>query len=487
MNWRFVTQSLGKFLLGYAAVLSICLLLALIDRSGSERAFLYTVATCALAGLAMSRLPIGNKITIGIREGYCIVLGIWFLATIFGAMPLYVHGAIPNMVSAWFESVSGLTTTGATVIADVEALPRALLLWRSLMHWLGGVGIIMLFVAVLPNMGVGVVNLVKAEASGPTTEKLVPRMKDTAIRLWIIYVCLTLLQILLLMVVAKIDLFEAINYSMSAMACGGFATKNASVAYFDNPMMELIIATFMIIAGGNFNLYMHVWRRGLRVLKDNTEFVTYLGIMFTGLLFVSADVFVFEEYKFTFTNFRDTLFQVVSFLTGTGFASANFEAWPEISKTVLIMLMFFGGCAGSTTGGLKVIRVVLTCKLIWAEIKRTLHPRMVENIKLDGRSLESGVLNSVIRFVALYMLTVCIATVLVAATGMSFMDSLCATLATIGNVGLGFGIVGPSSNAGNMPVAAQFILSWCMLLGRLEFFTLLVVLQRDFWRANKGW
>lgn len=487
MNWRFIAHSLGKFLLGYAAVLCICLILAIVDSSDAIAAFLYTVLACCLAGSLMSRIPVSSKVTIGIREGYCIVLGIWFLATIFGAMPLYLQGAIPNPISAWFESVSGLTTTGATVIANVEILPRAILLWRSLMHWLGGVGIIMLFVAVLPNMGVGVVNLVKAEASGPTTEKLVPRMKDTAVRLWIIYVCLTLLQIILLYFVAGIDLFQSINYSMSAMACGGFATKNASVAYFNNPMMELIIAIFMIIAGGNFNLYMHVWRRGFNVLKENTEFVTYLCIMFIALIFVSADVFMFNDYRYTFQSFRDTLFQVVSFLTGTGFASTDFEAWPEISKTVLIMLMFLGGCAGSTTGGLKIIRVVLTCKLIWAEIKRTLHPRMVESVKLDGRSLEASVLNSVIRFVALYMLTVCISTVLVAATGLSFMDALCATLATIGNVGLGFGIVGPSSNAGNMPLLAQFILSWCMLLGRLEFFTLLVVLQRDFWRANKGW
>lgn len=487
MNWQFVMYSLGKFLLGYAGVLCICLFLAIFDQDNSMYPFFYTILTCCLLGSTMSRLQVSNKITIGIREGYCIVLGIWLSATVFGAMPLFLQGAIPNVVSAWFEAVSGLTTTGATVIADVEALPRSILLWRSLMHWLGGVGIIMLFVAVLPNMGVGVVNLVKAEASGPTTEKLVPRMKDTAVRLWIIYVCLTLVQILLLYFVAKLDMFDSINYSMSAMACGGFATKNSSVAYYNNPMMELIIATFMIIAGGNFNLYMHVWRRGLKVLKDNTEFVTYLSIICVAMIFVSYDIFLLAEYNYTFQSFRDTLFQVVSFLTGTGFASTDFEAWPEISKTVLIMLMFLGGCAGSTTGGLKTIRVVLTCKLIWAEIKRSLHPRAVESIKLDGRALDNTVLNSVIRFVALYMLTVCIATVLVAATGLSFMDSLCATLATVGNVGLGFGIVGPSSNAGNMPAVAQFILSWCMLLGRLEFFTLLVVLQRDFWRANKGW
>lgn len=486
MNWHFVGQSLGKFLQGYALILTTALMMGIYDTDKGVKAFAITVLVTFLLGKILARLKVAGDKSIGIREGYTIVLGIWFLATIFGAMPLYIYGATPTLISAWFESVSGLTTTGATVIGNLGEMPRSILLWRSIMHWIGGVGIIMMFVAVLPHMGVGVINLVKAEASGPTTERLVPRLKDTAIRLWIIYSCLTLAEIVLLLFTGM-SLFDAVNHSMSSMACGGFSTKDSSVSHFGSWQAELIIALFMTIAGGNFNLYMHVWRKGFKVLWHNTEFKTYIGILLGAIAIVTADIFVVENYMFNITYFRDTIFQVVSFLTGTGFASANFEVWPELSKTVLVILMFLGGCAGSTAGGLKIIRVVIVCKQIWAEIKRTLHPRMIMTIKLDNRILESSVLNSVSQFFALYMLTVAVSVLLVTACGLDFNNALSATLATLGNVGLGFGVVGPSSNAGQLPESVKFILSWCMLLGRLEFFTLLVVFQADFWRGKKGW
>lgn len=486
MNWHFIGHSLGKFLQGYALILTVALMMGIYDTDKGVKAFTITVLVTFILGKFLTKLKIAGDKSIGIREGYTIVLGIWFLATIFGAMPLYLYGATPTIISAWFEAVSGLTTTGATVIGNLAEMPRSILLWRSIMHWIGGVGIIMMFVAVLPHMGVGVINLVKAEASGPTTERLVPRLKDTAIRLWIIYSCLTLLEICLLLLTGM-SLFDAVNHAMSSMACGGFSTKDSSVSHFGSWQAELIIALFMTIAGGNFNLYMHVWRKGFKVLWQNTEFKTYIGILLGAIAIVTADIFVVENYMFNITYFRDTIFQVVSFLTGTGFASANFEVWPELSKTVLVILMFLGGCAGSTTGGLKIIRVVIVCKQIWAEIKRTLHPRMITTVKLDNRILESSVLNGVSQFFALYMLTVAVSVLLVTACGLDFNNALSATLSTLGNVGLGFGIVGPSSNAGQLPESVKFILSWCMLLGRLEFFTLLVVFQTDFWRGKKGW
>lgn len=486
MNWNFVGQSLGKFLQGYSLILTVALLLGIYDTDSGVKSFAITVVVTFVLGKILSRLDVAAGKNIGIREGYTIVLGIWFLATTFGAMPLYLYGAAPTLISAWFEAVSGLTTTGSTVIGNLAEMPRSILLWRSIMHWIGGVGIIMMFVAVLPHMGVGVINLVKAEASGLTTERLVPRLKDTAIRLWIIYSCLTIVEIILLCI-AGMSLFDAVNHSMSSMACGGFSTRDSSVSYFGSWQAEIIIALFMTIAGGNFNLYMHVWRKGIRVLWHNTEFKTYISILLVAITIVTVDIFVVENYVFNITYFRDTIFQVVSFLTGTGFASANFEVWPELSKTVLIMLMFLGGCAGSTAGGLKIIRVVIVCKQIWAEIKRTLHPRMITTVKLDNRILDSSVLNGVSQFFALYMLTVAIAVLLVTACGLDFNNALAATLSSLGNVGLGFGIVGPSSNAGQLPESVKFILSWCMLLGRLEFFTLLVVFQTDFWRGKKGW
>lgn len=486
MNWQFVVQSLGKFLQGYSCILSIPLLLAFYDSDNASRSFMYTVGAVASLGTAMSYVKVDGQKIIGIREGYSIVLGIWFLACIFGAMPLFIHGATPSIMGAWFEAVSGLTTTGATVISNLEEMPRSILLWRSIMHWIGGVGIIMMFVAVLPHMGVGVINLVKAEASGPTTERLVPRLKDTAIRLWIIYSCLTLLEILLLLSTGM-STFDAINHSLSSMACGGFSTKDSSIGYYGNWVAEFTIAFFMAIAGGNFNLYMYVWRKGPKVLWENTEFKTYWSILISAVVFIAVDLFLVEDVEFDFTTLRHTIFQVVSFLTGTGFATINFEDWPVLSKSVLIMLMFLGGCAGSTTGGIKIIRIVILVKQIWAEIKRTLHPRLVTTVKLDNRPLDNSVLNGVSQFFALYMFTVGISVVLITATGLDFFNALSATLAMLGNVGLGFGIVGPSSNAGHLTDTAKFILSWCMLLGRLEFFTLLVIFQADFWRGNKGW
>ena len=484
MDYHFTLSIIGRLTFGYG----LCMLIpCLYSFSQNETAYLsifFAACVALLLGSGMALLR-GERAHLGIREGFAIVGGSWVLASLLGALPYTFSGVLPNYVDAVFETVSGLTTTGASVISDLDIVPNGILLWRSITHWLGGMGIIVLFIAFLPEIGAGAIHMFRAEVPGPTADRVAPRLRDTAVALWGIYTVLTVIQIILL-VLAGMSLFDSVNHTFATMATGGFSTKNNSILYYDSLAIELIIVLFMTIAGGNFGLYFIVWKKGLKALLHDLEFKVYLGILSLATLFMAANL-VTASGQSTGQALRDSLFTASSVMTTTGFVTADFDKWPAFSKLILLSLMFIGGCAGSTAGAIKVVRFILLGKQSWAELQRDLHPRMVISVKVDGQAVAPSILQVTGQFFFIYMLTFVVAVLLVSAAGMEAWDAIGGVAATLGNVGPGFGVVGPTTTYSTLSDFIKVVLTAYMLLGRLELMTLLVFLRPEFWRAHRNW
>jgi trk system potassium uptake protein TrkH len=485
MNIPVVLNVLGRLLISYAVAMCIPLAMAFALHEASLPAFAQSVLITGVIGLIMLRSSKVANLKMGIRESFVIVSAAWALTSAFGALPYWLAGTVPTYIDAIFETVSGLTTTGASVISNVEILPQSLLLWRSLTHWLGGMGIIVLFIILLPNTGVAAVHLFNAETPGPTNERVLPRIRDTAAILWKIYTFLTVILILLLWG-AGMNFFDAVNHSFATIASGGFSTKNTSIMYYDSVLIEGILIVFMILAGGNFGIYLAAWRKKSFNPFRNSELMTYLLIILGASLLISGSL-VWTSGGNPVYAFRAALFQVASIITTTGYASADFDQWPSMTKLILFILMFIGGSAGSTSGGIKVSRIMLLAKSTMAELKRGIHPRAVSAVKLAGKIIEPDVLTRVGIFFFLYVVTFAAASVIIAATGLKPFDAMSAVAATLGNVGPGFGVVGPTTTFAQINLFGKSVLTLCMLLGRLEFFTLLILFRREFWRTRKSW
>ncbi|MDO0822300.1 TrkH family potassium uptake protein [Desulfosporosinus nitroreducens] len=483
MNYSFVENILGRLMIAYAGFMGIPFLVALIWQEGSILSFSLSIIVTLVVGVIL--VTHGQKEgRMGVREGFVIVAGAWLLTGLAGALPFAFSGAVPTFLDGLFESVSGLTTTGASVIDNVEILPKSILLWRSLTHWLGGMGIIVLFIVFLPNM-TGAVHLFNAEVTGPTSERVLPRIRDNALKLWQIYLGFTVAQIFLLML-AGMNWFDAINHSFATMATGGFSTKNASIMYYDNLVIELIIIIFMIIAGVNFGLYFQAWRSGINKIFNDIEFQFYLLIIVVSTLLITLSLW-WTMGTGGGNSLRQALFEVVSIMTTTGFTAADYDQWPSVSKIILLCLMFIGGCAGSTAGGMKVSRIILLFKLGWVELRRAIHPKAVINVRFAKRTVDPVIFNTVAVFFFLFLSIFAFATLLLAATGLEPFDAMSAVVATLGNIGPGFGVVGPTTTFSSINAFGESVLILCMLLGRLELFTLLVLIQPEFWRSRKGW
>lgn len=485
MNFSLVQGVLGRMLMGYALTMLIPFFLAVYFKENSSLAFLISlsVTACLGAGMYLFRKPVEDKMSI--RESFVIVGGAWVLTCLLGAIPFWISGVVPTYIDALFESVSGLTTTGSSVINDVESLPSSILLWRSLTHWLGGIGIIVLFIILLPKTGFGAVHLFNAEVPGPLSKRTMPRIRDTAITIWRIYSCLTIVLFISLWM-AGMNIFDAVNHAFSTIAAGGFSTKNSSIAYYDNLAIELFVIVFIIIAGGNFRIYLEVWKqKSLKPFK-NAEFITYLLIILASTILIVGGLW-FTHDKHPEYALRHALFQVVSLVTGTGFASTDYNQWPALTRLLLFVLMFMGGCAGSTTGGIKISRIMLLTKHTWSMLTRGLHPRAVSSIKLDGKPIDTTAVKMISIFFFLYVVIFAMASIIIAGTGLEPFDAMSAVAASLSNVGPGFGIVGPATTYASITLFAKFTLSLCMLLGRLELFTLLILLRPDFWRAKGSW
>lgn len=434
----------------------------------------------AIAALFLTLFANEKNDTLSTRDGFLFVTLSWIMASLFGAMPFYLSGVIPSFADAFFETISGFSTTGASILTNVEALPRSLLFWRSLTHWLGGMGIVVLTVAVLPLLGIGGLQLVKAEAPGPTVDKLTPRITETSKILWYIYTGLTIAQTALLML-GGMSLFDALTHTFGTLATGGFSTKNGSVGHYNSAYIDWVVTVFMILAGVSFSLHYRFMRGGVKHLIRDTEFKAYIAI-FLGATAIIAFNLRAEVYGSLADSFRYAAFQAASILTTTGFATADFERWPFLSQFILFALMFVGGCSGSTGGGIKVIRIVTLFKQGLNEMKYLIHSKGVFILKISGMAVKKDTVYAILGFFFLYIFMILLVAGVVAASGQDISTSLTASLATVGNIGPGFGNVGPVDNYAFFPAYIKWTLSFAMLVGRLELYTVLVILTPVFWR-----
>lgn len=421
-----------------------------------------------------------ERTDIGKREGYLIVSLGWIVMSLFGAIPFVVHGSIPSYVDAFFEIMSGFTTTGASILTDIEALPHGLLFWRSISQWIGGMGIIVLSLAILPLLGIGGMQLYAAEVPGITKDKFHPRVKETAKRLWGIYVMFTTLETILLMI-AGMNFFDAINHSFTTLATGGFSTKNASTAYYNNPIIQYTFIVFMFLAGTNFTLHYLALHRNFSFLKTNDEFKVYSLFVFITAIIVL--ILHHPHLEMTFEEkFRQSLFHVVSLVTTTGYVSSDYENWAIFSRMIFFILLFIGGCAGSTAGSIKVVRHFLLFKNGFLELKRLIHPRAVIPVRVNGKAIQMEIISNVQAFFILYILIFVLSSIILSVAGLDFLTAIGASATCLGNVGPGIGTVGPVANFSHLPDITKILLSFLMLIGRLELFTVLVIFSPSFWR-----
>jgi trk system potassium uptake protein TrkH len=416
------------------------------------------------------------------RDGYIVVTSGWLVMSVFGALPFILSGSIPDFTNAFFETISGYTTTGASILNDIESVSKGILFWRSFTQWIGGMGIIVLAVAILPFLGIGGMQLFVAEAPGITPDKLQPRIQDTAKRLWFIYVGLTLLEAILLYV-GGMGAFDAVNHSLTTMATGGFSTKNASAAYYDTPFIQYVLIVFMFLAGTSFTLTYYALKRNFKKITKNEEFIVYTIFTLVITVIVTIMVMVVTDHGLE-KSFRDSLFQVVSIITTTGFVSADYTSWAPFLSVLFFILLLVGGSAGSTAGGVKIIRHVVLFKNSFLELKRQLHPSAVLPVRISGKAIDQGVVSNVLAFIMIYILIFILGVILLSTMNLDFTTAFGAVATSLGNVGPGIGNVGPLDNFYEIPTAGKWLLSFLMLLGRLELFTVLMILTPHFWKKN---
>ncbi|MBW1996348.1 MAG: TrkH family potassium uptake protein [Deltaproteobacteria bacterium] len=418
--------------------------------------------------------------SLGHRDGVAIVTFGWIAAGFVGAIPYVVSGAIPDFTNAYFESLSGFTTTGASILQNIEGLPKGLLMWRSITQWFGGMGIIVLSIAILPFLGVGGMQLYKAEVPSPVVDKLKPRISDTAKTLWKVYILITALEILFLFL-GGMPIFEAVAHAFCTMPTGGFSPKNASIAHYNNPYFDTVVIVFMIVAGINFSLHYKLLRGDLTIFRKDPECRAYLTILLVFILLVTFDLYG-TVYGSLVRAFRYATFQVSSIMTTTGFATANFDQWPTLSKKVLVLCMFLGAMAGSTGGGIKTIRLVLLAKHAYQEVFRIIHPHAITTVKLGRKVVPPEVLSGIWGFFILYLVIFVISLLIMASLGLDLVSSFASVAACIFNVGPGLGMVGPTKNYILVPTLGKWVLIFCMLVGRLEIYTVVALLIPEYWR-----
>lgn len=499
LNFRAVAYTLGILVLFLGVALLIPMGVALFYGESTWWAFGVTALGAIVFGGLSWALRDKAEAELQIREGFAIVALAWIILSAVGAIPFVLADVVVSYTDAFFETMSAFSTTGATILGgggnpDIEDIPKAFLFWRSLAHWLGGMGIIVLTLAILPLLGVGGMQLYKAEVPGPSADKLTPRVQETAKRLWMIYVGFTVVEILLLLPV--MTGFDAINHAFATMATGGFSTKNGSVGQFDSAYIDWVITAFMFLAGVNFALHFRMLRgQAITVFKD-TEFRVYCGIMLAATVLITVGTWqptmnilptrleeaVFTGYASIGEALRFGAFQAAAIITTTGFGTADYEVWPPLAIGVIFLCFYIGGMAGSTGGGVKVIRHVLMFKNSFKEIRQLIHPQAIMPIRLGDRVVPSEVMKNVLSFIVLYLGLIGVGTMAMAFFGLDLLTSFGATLSSVGNVGPAFGTLGPTENYAHLPFMAKWILSFLMMAGRLEIFTAIIIFVPAFWR-----
>ncbi len=481
MNRKMVFYIFGRIGQIVGGLLLLPALVAIIY--GEHRqlwSFLGTALFAAAVGSGISLLCRTKNKVIYAKEGFAIVSLAWICMSAVGAVPFVLSGDIPSYVDALFETVSGFTTTGASILRDIEAMSKSMLFWRSFTHWVGGMGVLVFVMAIVSNMTDRSIHIMRAEMPGPVVGKLLPRGRDTAKILYLIYIVMTLVQIVML-ALGDMDLFESIVHTFGTAGTGGFGIKASSIGGYSS-YSQIVIGVFMLLFGINFNLYFLLIIGRFKSVLKSSELWTYLGIAAVSVVAITVNIrHLYPDFS---TALRDAFFQSSSIMTTTGFSTVNFDLWPSFSKGVLMLLMCIGSCAGSTAGGLKVSRAIILFKLVLCEIRRMLHPRSVTSVKFEGKAVDKQVLNSVCVYFAVYVFCIVVAFIAVSFEPFGFESNFSAVLATFNNIGPGLGAVGPAGSFADYSVFSKLVFSFAMLMGRLEIFPLVIALSPSTWRKN---
>ena len=482
INFKTIIRIIGILLLLETVMFLVCSSVSFYYRESDMLDFWKAGGITAGIGLLLAALGKGGERQLTRRDGYVLVSFAWVAFSLFGMLPFYIGGYIPDIANAFFETMSGFSSTGATILDDIESLPHGILFWRSMTQWIGGLGIIMFTIAVLPIFGVSGLQVFAAEASGPTHDKVHPRIGITAKWIWSIYAGITALLVGLLML-GGMDWFDSICHAFATTGTGGFSTKQASVAYYNSPYIEYVISIFMFISGINFTLLLLFVNRKFKKFIGNAELKFYFGsvVLFTAVI---AIVLYYTSPMGMEESFRKSLFQVISLHTSTGFATDDYMQWTPVLWGLLTIIMLMGACAGSTTGGLKCIRMVILTKVSRNEFKHILHPNAILPVRINKQVISPSIVSTVLAFCFIYISIIVIGTLLMMAMGVGAEESMGCVISSIGNMGPGLGETGPAYSWNALPDAAKWLLSFLMLLGRLELFTVLLLFTPDFWKRN---
>jgi trk/ktr system potassium uptake protein len=492
VHLKFILKVLGAMIAFFGLTMLAPLVVSFIYGEGDWPAFLSSIAVTLTFGSLLFLVSRKTTAEISNRDGFFIVTMAWVLAAAFGALPYFFQdvfavdtqglaGFVTAYTDCYFEAASGLTTTGATVMTNIEGQTHGILFWRALTHWLGGMGIIVLGVAILPLLGVGGMQLFKAEVPGPTADKLTPRVAETAKLLWGVYFLITAAEVVFLLL-GGMSLFDSICHSFATLATGGFSTNNLSIEGYNSVYFDFVIATFMILAGMNFALHFQVMRGRFKTPWRDSEFRFYFGVIAGMIVLVTLSLYATDTYDSLFESFRRAYFQVPAIITTTGFTTADFDVWPSFLRILILALMFCGGMSGSTGGSVKIVRVQLLLKHAYHELYRLVHPRAVRPLRLGDVSVSDPVMRSISNFIVLYLALFVLASVIMAALGLDFETAISSVAATIGNIGPGLAQVGAHQHYANIPLLGKWVLIFCMIVGRLEIYTVLVLFVPWYWR-----
>ena len=479
MNIKMTIYILGRMLGVEALVLLIPAFVGILYGEPVS-AFLFASGVLAIVYILFGHKKPKNTTIYG-KEGFVIIALAWILWSIFGALPFFLSGAIPSYVDAFFETVSGFTTTGSTILTDIASMPKGMNFWRCLTHWIGGMGVLVFVMVIVSLEEKNSMHLMRAEVPGPETDKLVPKARSSAKILYGMYLGLTVVQVLLLKA-GGMDWYDSIIHSFSTAGTGGFNNRNNSVAYYDSAYIDGVITTFMILFGINFNMYYLLLLKKAKAVFKNEEVRVYLGIIASATFLITANIF--KMYGSFGKAFRYAVFQVASVITTTGFATADYNLWPEFSKCILLTIMVVGACAGSTGGGMKVSRIIIMFKSVWKEIKRMLKPKSVSIVKVNGKKVEESTLNGVYMYVVAYVLFFIVSVLLISLNNFDFATTFSSVLTTINNIGPGIAAVGPVENFSAFSDFSKIIFCLDMLVGRLEIFPFLVLFSPDLWKRK---
>ena len=489
MKLKPILNVLGALLFLIGITMLVPIFISILYGENDTMGFIYSAMICTSTGAPIWLLTKNNK-SLSNKIGFAIVTFSWVIAALAGALPFYLTGAIPNFTDAFFESMSGVTTTGASIIGNpatlpnlpngIESLSNGILFWRSFIQWIGGMGIVVFYIAILPILGSGGIQLFKLEVPGPVADKIKPRLRETAKMLWMVYVGITFLNIIALALVGM-PIFDSVCHAFTIMPTGGFSIKNASIAFYDNYMIEIVIMFFMFVAGVNFSLHYKAIKGSFSSYNKDREFISYLTliIVLSFLIFLSVS---WNQNQYLLENLRHAMFQTISIITTTGFGTSDYEVWPFFAQAVLLSLMFVGAMGGSTGGGMKIVRVMVLAKYAASETRRMLHSRALIPVRIGKQYINEDVVRNTLGFFLFFVTSFAISSLALTFMGVDLLSSIGAAASAMSNIGPGLGTFGPTDNYALLPSAGKWILSFCMLLGRLEIFTVIVLLSRTFWK-----